>query len=110
MKIGCHCGNTIFDQTDDLSNKAHFIPDQGWNDMWGAIDELFGAVARGAIKPNDAWYKACEIVRNAGTRTMWQCGECGRLYLDDRTGNLQCYISSSPETEKQILRGRDAQR
>jgi hypothetical protein len=109
MKIGCHCENTIFDQTDDMPNKAHLIPDQRWNEMWDALeDQVLTAVARGTLSPNDACFEAMRIALGAGMRLMWQCASCGRLYIDDRDGNLQCYVPSSAETNKQILRARDA--
>jgi hypothetical protein len=108
MKIGCYCGNAIVDQTDDLPNKAHLVPDQCWNAMWDAIeDQVVNAVARGTIKPDDASWKARMIVRDAGKRLVWQCGACGRLYIEDRAGNLQCFLPATAETEKQILRARD---
>jgi hypothetical protein len=110
MKIGCHCGNTLFDQTDGLPNKAYLIPDQGWDAMWEAIEEeVVSAVAAGLIKPADAAWKARLLVNAAGKRMMWQCSGCGRLYIDDRHGNLQCFLPSTADTEKEILRGRDHQ-
>jgi hypothetical protein len=105
MKIGCHCGSTIYDGTDDIPNKARLTPDQGWFAMWDALEEhVIGAVAAGRLAPDAASMKAREIFWEAGSRLMWQCEACGRLYLDGRDGTLQCFVPSTPETEKALLR------
>ena len=38
MKIGCHCGAVIRDQTDHIPYKARLTPDQGWTMVWDAFD------------------------------------------------------------------------
>ena len=108
MKIGCHCGATIYDQTDSLPNKAHLIPDQGWEAMWEAMDEqVVRAAAEQRLSVRDAQWTARIILRRA-TRFAYQCGACGRLYVDDPQDNLHCYVPMTPETSKHVLRGRDA--
>ena len=104
MKINCQCGAVIHNSTDDLPGKAHLIPDQAWCTMWDAIDQVLSAVANGSQTPEVASMKARKIVRNAGTRFMWQCGACGRLYIDDRRGGLQCFLPATKETDVEILR------
>ena len=73
--------------------------------MWEAIeDQVLNAIAVGMLAPHDASMKTRTIVRDAGTRLMWQCGACGRLYIDDRHGNLQCFLPATEATNREILR------
>lgn len=39
MKIGCHCGPSIIDQTDELPHQGYLIPDQDWFATYDAIDD-----------------------------------------------------------------------
>ena len=105
MKFTCGCGELIFDSTDDLSHKGHLIPDERWNAMWDALDnEVIGAVARGHITKDGAAMHARQIVRAAGERLMYQCHNCGRLFIDDYQGQLHCFVPEEASTPKQLLR------
>lgn len=104
MKIGCHCGAVIRDQTDNIPYKSHLTPDQGWTAMWDALESLFAVVATGRLTPEAASTRACQIFREAGSRLMWQCESCGRLYIDGRGGDLQCFVPSTSKTDKELLR------
>jgi hypothetical protein len=104
MKIKCECGATIFDSTDDLPNKAHLLPDQGWCTMWDALDNDLDLVAAGQLTSEAASMKIRQNFTKAGARLMWQCESCGRLYLDGKDGALQCFTPSSLETDKESLR------
>jgi hypothetical protein len=78
MKINCHCGATIYDGTDYLPHKAHFIPDQDWFDV---LDAIYDAIENSgpSAKQKEA---ACLRVRQLiGTlsRSAWQCRTCGRV-------------------------------
>jgi hypothetical protein len=107
VKIGCHCGATIIDQTDDLPHKAHLVPDQAWFATYDAFDdELIDPLVNGTLT-REAAYRLTRAILSRATRLMWQCGACGRLYIDDRAGNLQCYLPSEDSTAKEILRSRD---
>jgi hypothetical protein len=104
VKIGCHCGATISDQTDYLSNKAHLAPDQDVYGVWDGIDEkVINLVASGELTVQDAYMKSREII-SSPTRWMWQCFECGRLYIDGLDNKLHCCVPENEETEKRILR------
>ena len=105
MKITCHCGSTIYDATDNIPNKARFTPDQGWCAKWDDLDEhVIGAASAGQLTPDAASMRAREIFWGDGLRSMWQCETCGRLYLDGRNGKLQCFVPSTPETDRTLLR------
>ena len=104
MKIGCHCGASIVDQTDYLPHKGHLIPDQEWFVKFDAIDdEIIDPTAAGRLSKETAYINARDILSRS-SRLMWQCQACGRLYIDDQKGQLQCYIPSTEHTSKEILR------
>jgi hypothetical protein len=106
MKIGCYCGASIIDQTDDLPHKGHLIPDQEWFDTYDAIDEdVIDSLARGLIDKDTAENRARSIIRRHA-RLMYQCRECGRLYIFDLQGNSQCYLPENDQTAREILRSR----
>lgn len=106
MHIDCHCGATIADRTDYISHKAHCIPDQDIYGVWDGIDdEVIDRVASGELTAKDAYMKSRDIIASP-TRLMWQCFECGRLYIVKPDGNLYCFVPENEETEKRILRSR----
>ena len=106
MKIICHCGQTIFDSTDDLPDKAHFIPDQEWFNVLDRIDaEVIDGIADGTLPQYAAYTKARAIIGRS-TRLIWQCRSCGRVYINDRHGKLHCYLPETDETAREILRSR----
>ena len=105
MKIECYCGALIVDQTDALPNKAHFIPDEVW---FRALEELetqvVDAVAGRRLTREGAYHRVSEILTRAA-RGIWQCGACGRLYVDDPERSLQCFAPETTETDRRVLRG-----
>lgn len=108
MKIGCHCGATISDSTDYLSHKAHLTPDRDIYGVWDGIDEeVIDRVVSGELPVRDAYMKSRRII-SSPTRLMWQCFECGRLYIDGPDGKLYCFVPENEETEKRILRSRNS--
>ncbi|QDT96607.1 hypothetical protein [Gimesia aquarii] len=107
MKIGCECGSTIFDYC-NVPQKGHLIPDQKWDDVFDAVeDEVIAPLSTSKISEEDAYTKSRHIISEE-SRLMWQCIDCGRLYIDDLNGELQCYVPASDVTSKQILRGRES--
>src|SRR5271168_4010506 len=103
MKIGCHCGELIRDQTDDLPWKGHLIPDQEWFATHDAIDDaVIDPLAVGRIEKDQAYHLAREIIIRS-SRLMYQCPRCGRLYIDDFEGNSQCYVPASEDTSHEVL-------
>ncbi len=107
MKIECHCGAFLIDQTDSLPHKAHLIPDQGWFVTFDAIDdEVIDPLAAGGIEKGAA-YRLARLIIARSARLMYQCSACGRLYIDDLSGKLQCYVPENEQTAKEILRSWD---
>lgn len=106
MWFDCHCGNTIKDNTDSLRQKAHLTPDQDLFAVWDGIDEqVIDRVASGELPVRDAYMVSRGIIASP-TRTMYQCFECGRLYIDGPDGNRHCFVPASDATDKGILRSR----
>lgn len=103
MKINCEYGSTIFDATDDIPYKAYLIPDQKSGAKWDTLDNLIDSVAKGQVSAEAAAMKARQIFLTC-SRGMWQCGACGKLYLDGPDGRLQCFTPSTPETDRESLR------
>jgi hypothetical protein len=106
MKIGCSCGACIVDQTDYLPHKGYLIPDQEWFAILDAIDaDIIDALASGRLPRSDAYRLAREIIRRA-SRLIYQCGVCGRLFIDDAERHLQSDVPATEETSREILRSR----
>ena len=105
MKIGCYCGATIYDQSDSLPHKGHFIPDQKWLAAYDAIDEdVIDPLLDGSLEREAAYIKSRGII-SGSSRLIYQCRSCGRLYVEDGNRQLHCYVPASSETAKEILRG-----
>lgn len=103
MKITCHCGHLIPDHTDDLPQKGHLIPDQNWNGLWDQIDEeLLPKLASQKLSPDAASMQLRDVFSQV-TRILYQCQECGRLYINDEHGKLHCYVPRDPTASREIL-------
>lgn len=104
MWFNCHCGNTIKDNTDCLRQKGHLTPDQDLYSVWDGIDEqVIDRVASSQLPVNDAYVLSRRIM-SLPTRTMYQCSECGRLYIDGLDGKQHCFLPESEATDRGILR------
>ncbi|ATL69065.1 hypothetical protein [Nocardia terpenica] len=87
MKIACVCGGLIVDNTDYVSNKAHLIADQDWDD---ALDDAAGE-----------WHP--DNLARKWSRLMWQCRRCGRLYVDDPTGTVHRFDPAESTVPHDLL-------
>lgn len=106
MKIKCHCGASIIDQTDDLPHKGHLIPDQEWFATFDAIDdEVIDPLASGQMDKEAAYERARHILERS-TRQMWQCRVCGRLYIDGLDGKLRRFVPEGEPPDLEVLRSR----
>jgi hypothetical protein len=119
MKIKCPCGYFIVDNTDALPYKASLLPDQDeealWDNLSRGLAELMHARGAGQRSewlrtnlsdylgraPQDmddellVYYFATSL-RSRYSRTLYQCGGCGRLYLDN-PANRSDVVSFVPE-------------
>ena len=106
MKVGCYCGATIYDQTDDLPQKGHLIPDQEWFATYDAMDdEVIEPLAGGTLDKKKA-FMLSRVVISRAARLVYQCSACGRLYIDDKSGRLHCFVPMDDPSSKEILRRR----
>lgn len=90
MKIACTCGNLIHDTTDALPHKAHLIPDRKWFGFWDAVDA--------AVETAPATEATAMGLRRARMAlSVWECSNCGRLWVDREDGEVFAY---SPDNGK----------
>ncbi|WP_291869379.1 hypothetical protein [Maribacter sp.] len=92
MKIKCTCGELIRDQTDYLKHKAHLIPDIHWFDFWNAID---AAIEKSGTSKKDKEEACMQLRKQNMFRRLWECTNCGKLYIDNANYNLVSYSSDS---------------
>ncbi|HEX6812164.1 MAG TPA: hypothetical protein VF384_11115 [Planctomycetota bacterium] len=105
MKIHCSCGFMIHDGTDDLPQKGHLIPDRSWFATHDAIDgEIIEPLAAGWLE-KDAAHQLVRHIMSRSVRLMWQCRDCGRLYIDGLDGQLRCFVPDGKAVDREILRG-----
>ena len=105
MKISCACGQTIVDQSDGSSWKAHLVPDQ---DFYALLDAIDKAIEVSGPSPRDK-EAACMCVRqhlNQASKLAWQCASCGRLYIDGNNNELQVFQPSSHDASRKVLASR----
>lgn len=103
VKIKCHCGGVIVDQTDYLPHKAHLIPDQEWFDLLEVIDDAIERSGPDA-KAKEAACMAVHSVIHRMARLAWQCRECGRLYIDDLGHELREFLPGSADVPRELFR------
>lgn len=90
MKFKCPCGHVIGDQTDFLPYKGYLIADQDWEDLFEAVD------APATETPRHDWWPSL-------FRTVYQCAECQRLFIEDRDFDLVCFEPQSEENTEHFL-------
>jgi len=105
MRFACACGSMIYDGTDDLPHKARVIPDQRWNSLFDAIDDLIEHHCATSAARAAACTKIRTLVNDA-TRSAWQCASCGRLHLDDASRRLRSFAPETPDTPRNLFRSR----
>lgn len=105
MRIDCPCGATIKDVTDYLPYKAYMIPDQEWFAVFEAVDtQVIVPLHEGRIGKHRAHTLARQLISRSAEH-MYQCWECGRLYIDRRE-RLDCFVPEDDHTHREVLRSR----
>ena len=99
MKINCECGCQILDIADNQSTKALYIPDKAWNGFWDAIDD---AIEKSGPTPEDKEKAVMSVRQMSLFRTMWQCPECGQLFIDDQDCKVHTFKPISEPINKAI--------
>lgn len=115
-KIGCVCGHTIRDQTDQIPYKASLLQDIHESDYWEWVEVEVQSYLEAAEK-NDvgAWMKSrgwppTYAVGNGRVlrkilyaryvdlmKSVFECESCGRLLVEGQANEFQHY---SPDTQK----------
>jgi hypothetical protein len=106
MNISCDCGEIFADETDNLSYKAHVIPDQDWVQVFNAIDHVIQEAAAGNLSI-EAAQTQMRCVLASPVRTAYQCRVCGRLMVEDTRQQFHSFLAATEETPKQILRSHE---
>lgn len=97
MKTTCTCAHTIIDTTDVLSHKGYLISDKHWTNFWDAVDK---AIEESGPSPEDK-ERACMAVRQSQPfRSVWECTNCGRLWMDGRNGKLVAYATDDGQPHR----------
>jgi hypothetical protein len=117
-KLGCVCGHTITDQTDNIPYKAKFIRDQDFDEYSDKYTEdvasFIDAVKEGK---RDEWIKMyfsetypmninnssvvfdiVSVQRSRFEGELFQCETCGRVKIQVRDENL--FASFTPEDDR----------
>jgi hypothetical protein len=94
MKIHCDCGNIISDSTDNIKYKGRMIPDKNWDDFWDSIDF---AIEKSGPSEKEKETACMQLRKQNIFRTMWECTNCGKLFIDDQNYKLKTY---SPDSKK----------
>lgn len=103
MHFYCNCGNRISDTTDYLSYKGYVISDQ---DEFDFLDEIDRAIEQSGPSAEDKESAAMNVRRLWGdlTRTVYQCPECGTIYMNNDKNQLRGFTRGNENTEKNLLR------
>lgn len=90
MHFYCKCGKRISDTTDGLSYKASFLANQDEGDLFDQIEEC--------VKNENLSREKCldqillGVLGHYMGRCIYQCLDCGRIYIDDASGNLHSFL------------------
>lgn len=107
MHFYCNCGNRISDTSDFLSYKGYLLADQDEEDYYDAIEQ--------EIKNEKITKDECvsNIVINLGVdylgRALYQCKDCGRLFIEDESGeNFYTFVPEG-EINKHVLNSKEGE-
>ena len=91
MKIECACGEKIHDTTEYLPNKGYVLGDKDNFKFWDAVD----AAIESPLVGESPEATCVRLRRGNPSRLVWECLNCGRLYLDDVNHRLVEYVPAS---------------
>ena len=93
MWIQCRCGHQIKDTTDNISYKARYISDQDWFDV---LDNIDSSIQNSEPNREKLIWDNQKYLLNK-TKCIYQCMECGRLYIEDSNRELREFLPSVRE-------------
>ena len=91
MHFGCRCGYVFHDNTDNLRFKASLLPAQSLG--------KFAEIAKRGAEPHPDKTELYFPLTDLFFRTMYQCPECGRLYIEEDDRFSFCVFSPSTQAE-----------
>ena len=100
MHFLCRCGNRIYDTTDYISYKAYILSDQ---DCFDYTDEIERYVADKALDADACMNHIMHIDVEYMWRKIYQCSQCGRIFIEDKSGGLHSFAPEGTE-DKRLLR------
>ncbi|AWL28859.1 hypothetical protein DJ533_09905 [Acinetobacter defluvii] len=102
-KLGCECGYVIRDNTDDLPHKASFIPDkldyQMLDEIKTRIENYKEKLNLGEKVYDDYLFDLISTVDLKFRKDIYECINCGRLWLQTASGNFISYLSETGKYE-----------
>ena len=108
MKFSCSCGRIITDGADGQPDKAHVIPDVDAHAVLDAIDaaiEQRGSTAHAKMAAS----MRVRVLLSDISRRAWQCGECGRIWVEGKDRSLESFAPEGQEKRLGIFNSKRAQ-
>ena len=90
MRLQCPCGAIIYDG-------GYPQPDKAWLVTSEALDDFLEKLEERVIHVR----KFLRVI----DRDMFQCGECGRLFIEGRNGGYCCFLPANDLVPKDLFRG-----
>ncbi len=99
--LACKCGHVMIDRTDSLPYKGRLLADQDWSWFLESLSRFAESVklAKRKVQPQHA----DQLVRRC--RHVYQCPECGRLYLQDSGNQYHAFLPEGDSPNKWLLEG-----
>ena len=123
-KLGCICGNTIVDQSDNLDNKAYFIRDQDYEKSENYTEDIESFINAVKNDNREKWtekYFGSEVYKNLSSSiviqdiisryklkyesTIYQCKKCGSIKVEIGTTNIFASFKIEDDQNIDILKG-----
>ncbi len=103
MHFSCRCGFVFHDTADSESFKAWYLADEDTEEFADIIQAGDNAPPPAVHRFSDTYEKL--IVNKLFMRTIFQCPDCGRIFIDDPDDAKQ-FLCFAPEgrTNREILR------
>ncbi len=99
MHFWCGCGNRMSDTTDMIYYKGHIIADQDWDDLYGKIEDAIMSPEKDRKKVADQFFSDIADL----CRWMYQCPQCGRIFIDGEGASLHAFQPEKGCTERRLL-------
>ena len=104
VEFECECGGGVFPaSTDNRSYVAHYIADQDYDEFSTLVDD--GIEKSGpSNREKDA---ACMAWRKFQMPLLWQCRNCGTLFVEDQDRQRHKFVPHGRSVPKALFARRD---